>query len=206
MPRNSITSPDTADAARLRLERDVERAGFYPALVLDVVDDGLDGEPVIAHMVHQETHIDRRDVHRHVTVLVLGERTLQIVHIDDEDQDETGSRPIAQLTGESVHVADITAVIVGYAHGMPTHFARGDRMHEISVTIGWSGGLRVDVQPAGCPDPECDMDHGSMGTLNAEDIMLRVNEAADGREAVERARTFVRALRRARLAERSRAR
>ena len=187
--------------ARARLERAVERAGFYPALVLDVVDDGLDGEEATEFLVHQETHIDRADVHRHVTVLVLGERTMQIVHIDDEDQDETGRHPIAQLTGESVPVSRLTGLVVGYAHGDPAAFRRGDRMHEISVTIGWTGGLRVDVQPAGCPDPSCDLDHGSVGTLTSEDVMLRVNEAADGAGAVDQARRFVRALRRARMRE-----
>lgn len=195
--RSAIPAPHGAPA-RQRLEKAIERAGFYPALVLDVVDDGLDGEEVSEFMVHQETHIDRRDVHRHVTVLVLGERTLQIVHIDDEDQDETGHHPIAQLTGESVLISRITGVIVGYAHGDPATFRRGDRLHEVSVTVGWSGGMRMDLQEAACPDPNCDIPHGFTGTLNQEDIMLRVTEAADGAEAVQQARTFVRALRRSR--------
>lgn len=198
--RSSMGSSPRSSSARQRLEEDVQRAGFYPALVMEIVDDGLDGEQVMEHLVHQETHIDRADVHRHVTVLVLGERTLQIVHIDDETQDETGRHQIALLSGESVLLSSIRAVIVGYAHGQPESFTRGDRMHEISVTIGWSGGMRLDTQPASCPDPTCDADHGYVGTLNADDIMLRVNEAADGPDAVDQARRFARALRRARLA------
>lgn len=186
-------------SARARLERDVDRAGFYPSLVLDVIDDGLDGEPVVDHLIHQETHIDKSDVHRNVTVLVLGEKTMQILMIDDADVDETGRYPVAQITAESVLVSRITGVIVGYAHADPATFRRGDRIHEISVTIGWSGGKRVDTEPATCPDPDCTVDHGHVGTLAAEDLMLRINEAADGAEAVDRARTFAKALRRARL-------
>jgi hypothetical protein len=48
------------------------------------------------------------------------------------------------------------------------------------LTIGWGGVSRVDLEPAGCNDPECDADHGYTGVLASDDFSLRVSAAADG--------------------------
>ena len=53
------------------LIRDIERAGYYPGLVRDVVSTALAGDDVVSHLVHQETTFDHDSVRRHVTVLVL---------------------------------------------------------------------------------------------------------------------------------------
>ena len=53
------------------LDGALQKAGFYPRLVADVVDDALDGRECVAHLVHLETHFDRAEVRRHITVLVL---------------------------------------------------------------------------------------------------------------------------------------
>ncbi len=53
------------------LARDIEQAGYYPALVCDVVGNSLAGDEVVSHVVHQETTFDHDTVRRHVTVLVL---------------------------------------------------------------------------------------------------------------------------------------
>jgi hypothetical protein len=55
---------------------------------------------------------------------------------------------------------------------------------EAVVTVGWGGGGRVDLEPAGCDDPDCDADHGYTGVLASDDFSLRVSAAADGRDAV----------------------
>lgn len=60
----------------LTLEGALQKAGFYPRLVADVVDDALDGRDCVAHLVHLETHFDRAEVRRHITVLVLS-----LIHI-----------------------------------------------------------------------------------------------------------------------------
>ena len=52
------------------------------------------------------------------------------------------------------------------------------------VTIGWGGVSRVDLEPAGCSDPNCDADHGYTGVLASDDFSLRVSAAADGQDAV----------------------
>ena len=52
------------------------------------------------------------------------------------------------------------------------------------MTIGWGGVSRIDLEPAGCSDPECDADHGYTGVLAGDDFSLRVSAAAEGADAV----------------------
>ena len=66
------------------LTRDIERAGYYPALVRDVVSTALARDRVASHLVHQETTFDHDTVRRHVTVLVLTDTRLLVVHADDD--------------------------------------------------------------------------------------------------------------------------
>ena len=54
------------------------------------------------------------------------------------------------------------------------------------LTIGWGGVSRLDLEPAGCQDPECDADHGYTGGFSSDDFSLRVSAAAEGADAVER--------------------
>lgn len=56
---------------REQLVADIKHAGFYPDLVLEVVDDALAGMNPDAHFVQHETHFSRDDFHRHITVMVL---------------------------------------------------------------------------------------------------------------------------------------
>ena len=52
---------------REQLVADIKHAGFYPDLVLEVVDDALAGMNPDAHFVQHETHFSRDDFHRHIT-------------------------------------------------------------------------------------------------------------------------------------------
>ena len=45
---------------------------------------------------------------------------------------------------------------------------------EAVLTIGWGAVHRVDLEPAGCSDPQCEADHGYTGTLASDDFSLRV--------------------------------
>ena len=53
---------------------------------------------------------------------------------------------------------------------------------------------RVDLEPAGCADPQCEADHGYTGTLAGDDFSLRVSTAADGPEAVQGLLAFAASL------------
>ena len=52
---------------------------------------------------------------------------------------------------------------------------RRARPAEAVLTIGWGGVGRVDLEPAGCGDPECEADHGYTGVLASDDFSLRVS-------------------------------
>jgi hypothetical protein len=46
------------------------------------------------------------------------------------------------------------------------------------------------LEPAACGDPDCDAEHGFVGTTTNDDFSLRVSQAADGDETVARVREF----------------
>ncbi|WP_051388772.1 DUF5998 family protein [Arthrobacter sp. 35W] len=177
------------------LDAALQRAGFYPLLVSDVVNDALDGREPLSHLVHLETHFDRTEVHRHITVLVLTHDMLVITHVDDQQLDEAGEQMVAQVSTESVPVAQIRSVVLSYLYSQPQNYKPSDPVRELTLSIAWSGGQRLDLGPAGCADPQCDADHGYSGTIAQEDIALRISAEADGLQAVQDAKSFARALR-----------
>jgi Family of unknown function (DUF5998) len=177
------------------LEGALQKAGFYPRLVADVVDDALDGRDCLAHLVHLETHFDRAEVRRHITVLVLTSDMLVITHVDDQQLDEAGEQIVAQISTESVPVAQIRSVVLSYVYSQPQNYKPTDPVREMTLTIAWSGGQRLDMGPASCGDPQCEADHGYSGTIAQEDIVLRISAEADGLQAVQDAKKFARALR-----------
>jgi hypothetical protein len=65
---------------------------------------------------------------------------------------------------------------------------------EVTLTIGWGAISHVDLEPATCGDENCEADHGYTGAITADDLSLRVSEAADGPEAVGHVLEFAKAL------------
>ncbi len=63
------------------------------------------------------------------------------------------------------------------------------------LTIGWNVLSHIEIEPAHCGDENCEADHGYTGTMTADDLTVRVSEAADGPEAVgSRWSSFAQAL------------
>jgi hypothetical protein len=65
---------------------------------------------------------------------------------------------------------------------------------EVVLTIGWNVLSHVELEPAHCGDENCEADHGYTGTITADDLTMRVSEAADGEEAVRQVLAFAVAL------------
>lgn len=175
------------------LVRDVERAGYYPALVHEVVRTALADEPVQSHLVHQETTFDHDSIRRHITVLVLTPTRLVVMHADDDTQSGT-PHTTATATTESVPLAGVRGVMLTHVVADPASYSVGGMGQELTVTIGWGSVTRVDLIPASCGDPSCEADHGYEGTLTADDISVRVSAMADGEEALTQAIRFAHAL------------
>lgn len=180
-----------------RLHQDIQRAGFYPQLVHDVVVDALDGADPETHVVHVETSFDHDQIHRHITVLVLAGNIVHITHVDDRQYDEAGNEVMALVSTESVIVDRLSAVTLSYAYYKPQQYQTGHPVSEVNLAISWTGTRNLDIQPAGCEDPQCEADHGYTGVCAVQDVALRVSAEADGVEAVEGAREFARKLRQA---------
>ncbi len=175
----------------------IERTGYYPALVQQVVSTALAGETVQAHLVHQETTFDAQEVRRHVTVLVVTGSRLVVAHVDDHGPDEHSTTPYASASTEAVPLHAVRTVVLQHLVAEPLEHRTGAAPDELSLTIGWGSVHRIDLEPAGCADPECDADHGYTGSISGDDIVIRVSRAAEGGDAVAEALAFARELSRA---------
>lgn len=176
------------------LRGDLDRAGYYPALVADVLDVALAGEQVVSHLVQPETTFSSNEVRRHVTVLVLTPTRLVVAHVDDHPADAEHPSASAAATTEAVPVHEIHTVALTHVVGAPAEYEHGDQAVEITLSVGWGAVHRLDLEPAGCSDESCDADHGYTGTLAPDDIVVRVSAVAEGAAAVTAATAFARAL------------
>ena len=174
------------------LTAEVTRAGYYPELVLGTLRTALAGEEPVASLVQAETTFDEA-VHRHLTVLALTPGRLLIVHVDDA-QREDGS-PAAVATSEAVPVGRISSVALTHGVSMPA--ADGGVLTEMTIAISWGAVRRIDLEPATCPDPDCQADHGLTGVSMPDDIVVRVALGVEGGMALSRAEDFAQALSRA---------
>ncbi|MDQ1287318.1 MAG: hypothetical protein QG622_883 [Actinomycetota bacterium] len=176
------------------LRSEVEHAGYYPALVLDSLDVAVAGEEVQCYLVHPETTFDRDEVRRHVTVLVLTPTRLVFSHADDHEPDAYSPEPYASASTEAVPLRQVRSVVLSHAVVHPEQHRAGATPRELTLTISWGAVLRIDLEPAGCADPDCEADHGYTGSVSADDITLRLSSDAEGAEAVGEAVRFSRAL------------
>jgi len=176
------------------LARDVELAGYYPSVVLDVLTTALAGEEVEDHLVHVETTLARAEVLRHVTVLVLTRSRLVVAHVDDHPAPDDRSLPSASATTEAVALAAVTSVMVTYGVTDPQSHHVGQAPSEVTLGVMWGAVSRVDLGPADCGDPGCDADHGYTGTVVPDDVVLRVAAEAEGSGAVDDAVRFATSL------------
>jgi isopentenyl phosphate kinase len=176
------------------LTRAIEQAGYYPALVGDVVQAALAGESVVSHLVHQETTFDHDVVRRHITVLALTETRLVIAHADDHTDERPDHEDTATATTESIPLSAVRGVMLTHVVANPQKYQPGSLGREITLTLGWGAVNRVDLLPATCGDPDCDADHGYEGSISSDDISLRISAAAEGEAALQQALGFAREL------------
>jgi hypothetical protein len=170
----------------------IDRTGYYPDVVADGVAAALAGEPVVSFFVHHEPTFDRDEVRRHQSVVVLTGSRLILAHTDEHAGDDLLPEPYTSTTTEAIALSAVRSVVVTRMTTSPTKGP--SHAAEAVVTISWGGVARVDLEPAGCSDPECDADHGYTGTLAGDDFTQRVSAAADGRDAVESLLAFAEAL------------
>ena len=174
----------------------IERSGYYPGLVADAVSSALGTEAVVSFVVQADALFDpAMEVRRHMTVLVLTPTRLIYSHTDENPAEEPTSRPQAETSTEAVRFSRISSVAVTRVVPDPASYVPGVTMPtEVVLTVGWNVLSHVELEPAHCGDENCEADHGYSGTITADDLTMRVSEAADGQDAVRQVLTFAAAL------------
>ena len=170
-----------ADRAR-ELRAAIDRTGYYPDVVADGVFAAVAGEHVVDFYVHHEPTFERDEVRRHLTVVVLTPTRMVLAHTDEHPGDELLPEPYTSTSTEAISLSSVRTVQVTRMLTNPT--SGPAPAAEAVLTVGWGGVSRLDLEPAGCSDPQCEADHGYTGVLAGDDFSLRVSAAADGRDAV----------------------
>jgi Family of unknown function (DUF5998) len=178
MPR-SVT--DDSDHT-LSLREAIDHTGYYPEVVADGVDSALGGESVVSFYLHHEPTFERDEVRRHLTVAVLTPTRLILAHTDEHTGDDLLPEPYTSTSTEAIMLSSVRSVVVTRMVANPT--SGPSLPAEAVLSIGWGGVHRLDLEPAGCSDPQCEADHGYTGVMAGDDFSLRVSAAADGRDAV----------------------
>nr|WP_246293515.1 DUF5998 family protein [Naumannella cuiyingiana] len=168
--------------SRAALRAEIDACGYFPDLVEDTVLLALGDEPIDAFVVHHEPTFNRDEIRRHLTILVLTPTRLLVGHTDEQP----GEGPNAQAASstESVRLDRIGSVTVTRVVTAPESYRPGASTAEAWLTVGWGVMNRIDLEPAGCSDPNCEADHGYTGTSTTEDLMVRMSVAADGQGPV----------------------
>lgn len=176
----------------VELREAIHRTGYYPDVVADGVESAVVGEQVVSYYVHHEPTFERDEVRRHLSVVVLTPTRLVLAHTDEHAGDDLLPEPYTSTSTEAIRLDAVKSVVVTRMIANP---ASGPSFPaEAVMTIGWGGVSRVDLEPAGCSDPDCDADHGYTGVLASDDFSLRVSSAADGPDAVAGLLAFAESL------------
>ncbi|WP_435769464.1 DUF5998 family protein [Nocardioides sp. SYSU DS0651] len=191
MPNARARAADDRDRIA-ELHAAIDRTGYYPEVVADAVSGALGGEPVVSFYVHHEPTFERDEVRRHQTVVVLTPTRLILAHTDEHAGDDLLPEPYTSTSTEAVSLRAVASVVVTRMTTNPTAGPRPPA--EAVLTIGWGAVSRMDLEPAGCNDPQCEADHGYTGTLSSDDFSLRVSAAADGADAVTGLLSFAASL------------
>jgi Family of unknown function (DUF5998) len=184
----------TAHDATKNLRAAIELAGYYPALVIDAVTATLGMEPVAAFLVcHSATFDPDLELRRHITVLALTPSRLIYSHTDEHPADNAeGGPPCAETATETVPLSRLSSVSVTRVVPDPASYAPGKTTpSELILAIGW--GTLSHIEIGRCGDETCEADH-YLGTITADDLTLRISQAADGEGAIHEALSFTAAL------------
>jgi hypothetical protein len=187
-----MRSRTTTDDLDRELRKAIDRTGYYPEVVADGVRTAVAGDQVLAFFLHHEPTFDRDEVRRHLTVVVLTPSRLVLCHTDEHAGDDLLPEPYTSTSTEAIALSAVKSVVVTRMVTSPE--SGPSRPAEAMLTIGWGAVGRVDLEPAGCQDPECDADHGYTGSITSDDFSLRVSAAAEGADGVERLLAFAESL------------
>lgn len=179
-----MSSVDEPMSSVDELRAGIESAGYFPDLVDDAVRLTIAGEEIIDFVVHHEPTFNHDEIHRHLTILVLTPTRLVVGHTDDHRPEGPPTGPQAATSTESVSLRKIGPVMLTRVVSDPAAYGPG-QVTEAWLSITWGALRRIDIEPATCPDPTCEADHGYSGQVVGDDLVVRMSTAADGVAQVE---------------------
>jgi len=175
------------------LRSEIFDCGYFPQFMADAMELVIAGEEVKAYLVHHEATISHEEIGRHLSVLVLTPTRLLVGHTDDTTV--VGEGPRAVTTTESVPLRGIVSVALSQVISNPGSYGKAESaIVETWLQVGWGTMRNIDVEPAGCADPDCEADHGYTGVTSGDDLNVRISAAADGTHKVAQLMAFATAL------------
>lgn len=181
-------------AQREALRVDLQSCGYFPALVEDAVLLAVGGEEVLDFVVHHEPTFNHDEIRRHLTILVLTPTRLVVGHTDEQPPEGPGGVASAATSTESINLGGIHTVALTRVITEPEKYRSGDPAYEAWLSVAWGAMRRIDLEPAGCADPNCEADHGLTGSMVPDDLVVRMSVAADGAQRVASLVRFTTAL------------
>lgn len=183
---------------RKDLRADIDACGYFPELVEEGITLAVGDEELLDFVVHHEPTFVNDEIHRHVTVLALTPTRLVVGHTDDQPAEPPATGTSAASSTESIPLSKITTVVLTRVVPQPERYRAGAQsVDETWLSVGWGAVDRVDLEPAGCEDPNCEADHGYTGTVTGDDLTVRMTAAAEGTAGVARLVRFASSLQRA---------
>lgn len=174
------------------LRSEIDACGYFPELIADAISLAVAGEEIVDHLVHHEATFARDEIQRHLSVLVLTPHRFIVCHTDEGENPQQNQ---ALTTTESVPIGKLNSVALTQVVAHPErHGSRRSSRAETWLTVSWGTMRRLDLEPAGCADPQCEADHGYTGTLAGDDLTVRISAAADGADKVARLVAFASTL------------
>jgi hypothetical protein len=171
----------------------LDEAGYFPALVGQTLELALGGEGVESLLTHTEPTMTSGTIGSHATVLALTPTRLIALHVDDYSGGPE-NEVTADATSEAVALRAIRSVTIGHVVAANAGLHSEGPERSVTLSISWGAVARIDLEPARCPDPRCEADHGYEGTFAADDVVLRFSAASDGARGIDQALAFAGAL------------
>src|SRR5688500_4809688 len=109
MRNRGLTEP--SDTARHR-KAAIDRTGYHPDVVFAGAAAAVAGEEVVDFYVHHEPTIERDEVRRHITVVVLTPSRLILAHTDEHAGDDLLPEPYTSSSTEAISLSSVKSVVV----------------------------------------------------------------------------------------------
>ena len=142
--------------------------------VIDDIADAIYGD-IRIFFVRPQTMFDRDSVYQSLSCYIVTSTQLVVVSSDVSYE----FNPNGELL-TSVHYVDLSQIRdFQVLRRRAFDGAQAGHVTAVAMRIRWGESYGVDTFPAGCDDPTCQADHGSVGRITGDDVEIVVDESTD---------------------------